>query len=139
MEQKLSTSLDKNIEAYQTLFKDCFDVKGKRLKLGKENQIEVFVGFIEASIENVLFSKSILGQLFNSIWDLPEKEKYAYLRDNGLGIVDMQEVKTIKDVESGVLSGDAVLFVEGYDKALRITTKGYPCLLYTSRKSICLL
>lgn len=126
MEQKLSTSLDKNIEAYQTLFKDCFDVKGKRLKLGKENQIEVFVGFIEASIENVLFSKSILGQLFNSIWDLPEQEKYAYLRDNGLGIVDMQEVKTIKDVESGVLSGDAVLFVEGYDKALRITTKGYP-------------
>ena len=43
-----------------------------------------------------------------------------------MGISDVTPYDTIEDAAQGMLTGDAILFVDGYGHALKIADKGYP-------------
>ena len=50
----------------------------------------------------------------------------SVLDANALGIVDATPYEYVEDAAAGMLTGDAILFVDGYDKALKIADQGYP-------------
>jgi spore germination protein len=57
---------------------------------------------------------------------MPEEKILDYLRENALGISDVTEFQTMEEAATGMLTGDAIFFFDGYDRALKIKDKGYP-------------
>ena len=121
---KISINLDENIKHYRELFKDCDDIKMKEMKLG--NTRRGFLSYIEVAVSNMLLENTALGRLLASLSRLPDEEFNQVLDQNALGISDVTPYDTIEDAAAGMLTGDAVLFIDGYTKALKIADKGYP-------------
>lgn len=122
----ITTNLEQNIAAFEELFKDSADIKKRRMKIGKSMKLECYVTYIEINVGNMIIEQSVLGKMLNTMWEMPEDEILAYIRENSLGISDATEFKTIEEAGQGILIGDAMFFIDGYDRAIKIPDRGYP-------------
>ena len=118
--------IKKNIEGFKLKFDDCSDVKMIDMYLGKEKNIHCFIAYIEVTVSNTAFEKTALGRLMNSIHSLSGKQITSFLNKNAMGIADVTYFNTLEDAIDGMLTGDPIIFFDGYDKVIKIADKGYP-------------
>lgn len=126
MTTPISTDLQKNIQAFEKIFSDCADIKRRTMRLGKNAGTSCFIAYVEVAVGNMLLEQSVLGRLLNTLWGMPEEQILSYLRTNSMGISDVTEYETMEEAATGMLTGDAIFFIDGYDRALKIKDKGYP-------------
>ncbi len=124
-----------NIRNYQELFSDCSDIKMRQMLLGKEMKVRCMIAYIETSVGNMMLEKSALGQTLNRLCEIPSESVLACVEENSMGISDAAPMDTIEEAGDGMLSGDAILFVDGYNKALKIPDKGYPGKMVSDTES----
>ena len=74
----------------------------------------------------MMLQDSVIGKLINRMWDMTRDEIYEYIRCNGLGISDVKELPTMETTVAALMAGNAIMFIDGYDKAIKISSKGYP-------------
>ncbi len=123
LKKKLSRNLDENIGCFEAVFSDCKDIMRRHMTLGTGPKVKAFLAYIEVTLSE----DSMAGKMLNHLWDMPGEEIYEYLEANGLGISDVKQLATMEDVVNGLLVGDAVLFIDGYDKVLKMPGgKGFP-------------
>lgn len=122
----ITKSLSENLKVINELFKDCDDIKSRNMRIGNKSNIEACIFYVEVAVNNLTIEESVIGKLLSRLWDMTPQEQYDYLDANALGITDVKELKTMEEATMGVLVGDAVLFIDGYDKAIKIKSKGYP-------------
>ena len=118
--------LQENIRVYKEIFSDCADIKMREMALGKEQNVGCFVAYIEVTGGSAIFEKSMIGNLLNSLGNCSKEEIWKRLNENALGLSDVSPFETMEEAADGMLTGDTILFVDGYDKALKIPDKGYP-------------
>ena len=123
---KISVNIDENIAQYKKIFADCADIKMRPMWLGAEHGTQCFLAYIEVAVSNTLLENTALGRLLAALEKIPEDQMRHVLDTNALGIVDATPYEYVEDAAAGMLTGDAILFVDGYDKALKIADKGYP-------------
>lgn len=123
---RISTDLQKNMEEYQRITSDCADIIMRRMALGCDKKRECFLAYIEVSVSNMLLETTALGRALAYLENTPEEKINSVLDKNAMGISDVTPFLYIEDAVAGMLTGDAILFVDGYDKALKIADKGYP-------------
>ena len=123
---KISVNIDENIAQYKKIFADCADIKMRPMWLGVEHGTLCFLAYIEVAVSNTLLENTALGRLLAALEKIPEDQMRQVLDTNALGIVDATPYEYVEDAAAGMLTGDAILFVDGYDKALKIADKGYP-------------
>lgn len=123
---RISTDLQLNIDRYQRLFADCADIKMRRMALGRNKTRECFIAYIEVAVSNMLLETTALGRALAYLGEASDDEINAVLDKNAMGISDVTPFLYMEDAAQGMLAGDAILFVDGYDKALKIADKGYP-------------
>lgn len=128
-------NLEKNIYAFECMFERCDDVKKRKFALGKEAQVACYIAFIEVTVQNMMLSDSVLGHMIGRMCELSKEEIYRYIEENGLGITDMAELTTIEEAADMMLTGDAVIFIDGCEKAYKIAGKGYPAMSVQEVKS----
>jgi spore germination protein len=128
----LSKSLDSNIEEFEQLFQDCEDVVKRKFPIGKDKDIWAYIAYIDVMIDRRVIEESILEQLIIQVRDVPkaftekDEDSFTFIKEGGLATADLKEVTHMDDAALAVLSGDTIIFIEGYDKALVIATKGFP-------------
>ena len=129
----LMDSIDINISNFEMLFEDCGDVVKRRFPIGKNKQITAYIAYIDVMIDRRVIEESILEQLMVQIRDVPKEIEdisrdniFEFIRDGGLATADIKELKTMDEVALAVLSGDTILFIDGYARAIMIATKGFP-------------
>ena len=125
-EQNLSKDLQKNLEVFNRLFQDCDDVIRRPMRLGRDQKVDCFVAYVEVAVSNMMLQDSVIGKLINRMWDMTRDEIYEYIRCNGLGISDVKELPTMETAVAALMAGNAIMFIDGYDKAIKISSKGYP-------------
>lgn len=135
LEEKISTSLDWNLEQFQKIFADCDDIKMKKMTLGLSADVDAAIAYIEVSVGNMLVENSVLGKLLNHMCELEKDRIYRTLEVNALGISDMTVFEKFQDAASGLLTGDAILFIDGFAGAVKIPDKGYPAMTIMEPKS----
>lgn len=123
---RISTDLQVNMDAYQKLFSDCSDIKMRKMALGQGKRRECLVAYIEVSVSNMLLQTTALGRALAYLGETADADINRVLDENAMGISDVTPFLYIEDAANGMLTGDAILFVDGYDKALKIADKGYP-------------
>jgi spore germination protein len=122
----ITKSLSENLAVINNLFKDCDDIKTRKMKLGSRSNVDACLFYVEVAINNITIEESVIGKLLSRLWDMTPSEQYQYLDENALGITDVKELPTMEEAVMGVMIGDAVLFIDGYDKAIKIKSVGYP-------------
>lgn len=131
----VSENIKENIKAYQQIYKDCSDIKMREMMLGKKKNVRCFLAYIEVAVSNILMETTALGRLLSYLEQAPGDEIIEILDKNALGIADVTPFETMEEAAQGMLTGDAILFVDGYPKALKISDKGYPNMGVTEADS----
>ncbi|WHH61620.1 spore germination protein [Petroclostridium sp. X23] len=124
----LSEDLDKNIKQIEKYMGNSFDVKSRKFKVNGQN-ISAAVIFIDNLTKEDLILEHIIKPLTIEsavITDGKEtKINFERIKDSMISTGTVQEVWSFDDIILAVLSGDTFLAVQGYDKGLIISSKGY--------------
>ena len=128
MNNSLSTSLTENMQVFDSLFTDCNDIMKRTMKLGGNAEVDACIYYVEVTVNNLTVEESVIGKLISRLMSKTPKEIYKYLDTNALGITDVKLLPTYEEAVMGVMVGDGVLLIDGYDKAVKIKSKGYPMM-----------
>lgn len=125
----MSESISGKIEQMETRMKElcqgCDDIIIRSMMLGTD-QIPCLVVYIETAVSNMMLEDSVIGKLLNHLWELDRAAVRKAVEENGLGISDVKELASVEEAMAAMLAGNAIFFLEGYDHALKISSKGYP-------------
>lgn len=124
--QPVSKKIDENIAWWKEQFSDCADIKMRPMCLGKNMGIRCFLSYIEVTGGSNMMDESVLGKMLNRLSDMPKEQVYEAVEQNGLGVSDATPFATMREAADGMLTGDTILFLDGFGKALKIPDKGYP-------------
>lgn len=125
-DQAVSKKLDENILWWKQQFSDCADIKMRPMCLGKDMNVRAFLSYIEVTGGKNMMEDSLLGKMLSRLNIMENATLYEALQENGLGISDATPFAKMSEAASGMLTGDTILFVDGFDRALKIPDKGYP-------------
>ena len=126
MSEKISPHIRQTEERVRKLCEGCADIVIRSMFLGKENRVECLVVYIEAAVSNMMLEDSVIGKFLNHLWEMGAGSILETAEENGLGISDMKELASMEEAMAAMLAGNAVLFLDGYDRGLKIGSKGYP-------------
>lgn len=119
----VSKNISDNVAHMEELFHVCADIKKKQMMLGKNKDVACYLTFIEVSVS---MGNSTLGELLKYLRNADRTEILKALEENALGISDATYFASIEQAGDGLLAGEAILFVDGFDKAVKIPDNGYP-------------
>ena len=57
-----------------------------------------------------------------------EEQIQEFVQHNSLGIADVKKLEDLDEAIEAMLTGNAIFFIDGYDKAMKISSKGYPSM-----------
>lgn len=134
VKQKIDVSSDiqDNINYLENAFKDCGDIVKRKLKIGKDLDISIYVMYFDLLIDRELVDRSIIYSLADEMLEsrpdinINTENLFSIIKDAFLGTVDIRVTEDLTDVKSGILSGDTALFLENSSKVIIIATKGWP-------------
>ena len=127
-EKKISVSLHENESYIRKRCENCDDILIRPMRLGEGHKVDCLMVYIEVAVSNMMLDDSAIGKMINHFWEIPEEKIREFIRRNSLGIADVEELFSMEEVFGAVLSGNAVFFMDGYDRAMKISSKGYPGL-----------
>ncbi len=120
----LTKNLDDNINTLEALFKDCADCVKRRLTIGGSNLVDIYLIYVDNMINKDLLEEATLRYLIYKMEEMPDENKFDYIKAKGLRSADISEVITMNEIVQFILSGDALILVDGFEKALRISVRG---------------
>ena len=124
--EDISRRLAENEQVIRSLCRGCDDIILRPMNLGFPTPVSCLAVYIETAVSNMMLRESVLGQLLSHLWEMDTAGIRRVMEENGLGISDLKELSTMKEAMAAMLAGNAVLFLDGYGKALKIGSKGYP-------------
>ncbi len=119
----VSRQLSDNIAHMEELFSVCDDIKKKQMNIGRDRDVACYLTFIEVAVD---MGNSALLELLKYFRGLGRREILEALEQNALGVSDATFFETIEEAGDGGLTGEAILFVDGFDMAVKIPDDGYP-------------
>lgn len=126
----LSQDIRKNLNTLRDIFGTSKDVIIREFAFGHKRQFKGALIFIDGLTDPVTINESIIKPLmFDSKLICSEE----ILKDDGIEIIkttmlyarDVEQVVSMNDVVDGCLSGDTILFINGFKDALLISTRGW--------------
>ena len=125
---KVSSGIKENEAYIRKQCENCDDIVIRPMRLGDEKKVDCLVVYIEVAVSNMMLEDSVIGKLMNHFWEIPPHKMKEFLQNNSLGISDVKELPTMEEAIKAMLAGNAVFFMDGYEKAIKISSKGYPNL-----------
>ena len=127
----LYKQLEMNIQQVEQTFENCGDIVKRKFPVGGHNQIWLYVTYIDGLSDRSMLEISVISKLMMGIKDIRGADEMSHdmmqaLIDNGITTADLSITADFDTVNSAILSGDTALFIDGYDKAIIISTKGWP-------------
>ena len=123
---KISADLKVNEEYLRKRLENCQDILIRPMKLGKEEKTNCLMVYIEVAVSNMMLDDSAIGKMINHFWEASPESIMEFVSENSLGIADVQKLPDMEKAITALLAGNAVFFLDGYDQAMKISSKGYP-------------
>ncbi len=127
-------SLDKNIEYLDNRFKDCEDFVKRKIDISKKNNFSVYLIYIDMMVDRNIIDFNVLRPLiFESDFknyddteiELCGEKLFSLLSNNGISTVDITYSDSLDEVCEKTLAGDTPIIIDGFSKAIILSTKGY--------------
>ena len=127
----ISKDIEKNIAYFESRFKDFGDLVKREIPLGKNEDINIYLGYIDVMTDKN-FIDNILENLMLELKEIDPKLKtikeniFNGIKDSGLTTADLTEEDDFEKAIDAVLAGDTVVFINGFEKCIMLSTKGFP-------------
>ena len=125
---KISDNIKENEKYIRERCKNCADILIRPMRLGEESKIDCLMVYIEVAVSNMMLDDSALGKMINHFWEIAPDQIQDFVRNNSLGIADIKKLEDMEEAIRALLTGNAIFFIDGYDKAMKISSKGYPSM-----------
>lgn len=125
----LDRNIDENINIAEKAFKDWGDIVKRKLYIGENKDRAIFVCYIDDMADRGLIEDTVLHSLMVDIrLTKPHLEDYDLetLLDGGVTTADIKFADTMTEAIDEVMVGNGMLLVEGFDRAVIISAKGFP-------------
>ena len=131
----INKDININIKNIEKVFELCDDLVKRKFAVGRHKELWLYVAYIDMMADNSVIDKNIMKQLITSIrltppsmntFYTPDNDIFEGLKDGGISASDMKEEVNFEGVVNSILSGDTVLFIDGFEKAIIISSKGFP-------------
>lgn len=130
---KMKTPVSEDLKENEAYLREkcakCEDIILRPMRLGEEAKVNCLVVYLEVAVSNMLLEDSVIGKLMNHFWKIEPGQMKEFLEYNSLGISDVKELGTMEEAMSAMLAGNAIFFMDGYTKAVKIASKGYPGMM----------
>ena len=121
IEGPISARLQDNLDALKAQFTDCSDVIFREMLIS--HHIKALLVYIDGLVAATdLHANALKPLLFD--FNEPTGQLIDTLESRGVAVSQLSHVQNYTKVINGLLSGTAVVFVEGQDKALMISVGG---------------
>lgn len=130
--QDLVEDFEENIRIFELLFRNCDDVVKKRFQIDEAANAWAYISYIDVLVDKTTIQESVLERITEEAKNLNKKLEASgndlvdFLKNYVVASADVKEVNNFDEVCRAVLSGDTILMIEGFNKALVIATKAYP-------------
>ena len=124
--RKVSANLRENEKYLRNRLENCSDILIRPMRLGDKHKVDCLMVYIEVAVSNMMLDDSALGKMINHFWEISPEDIQEFVRHNSLGIADVKKLENLDESIDAMLAGNAVFFIDGYDKAMKISSKGYP-------------
>ena len=124
----MTTNIDENIRQFKKIYSDCADVKMQEMYLGQGGCCKCFLAYIEVTYSGSSMNNSSLGRFTKFLENLTLEKIPEALDENRAGLAEFTGFESVEEAAQAMLTGDAVIFVDGYDKAFKLPDKGYPAM-----------
>lgn len=128
-EMDLYDDIDKNIDVLKTLLDKSSDVIFREFRIG-EKKVKGFLVCVDGLVDKALINNNIMEPITLESRKLDgnylsKKNVYESLLNYFITTADLKEVEKFGDVVESILSGDTPVFVDGVDKSIVISTRGW--------------
>lgn len=123
---KISQNLRENEKYVRKRCENCADILIRPMKLGDERKVDCLMVYIEVAVSNMMLDDSAIGKMVNHFWEISPDQIQEFVQNNSLGIADVKKFEYMEDAFAAMLAGNAIFFIDGFDEAMKISSKGYP-------------
>ncbi len=128
----VSKNIDEVVNTFKSTFKDANDFVFREFTIGNENKIKAFLCQIDGLSDKMLVDDFVMEPLTVesrkvdvSVVGLRETV-YKLIQESSIAAADIKEVDYIEEAMTLVLSGETLLFLDGYDKCIIIASRLWP-------------
>ncbi len=124
-------SIDKNYDNLKIVLGKSSDVMFREIKIDIKKQHRALLCFIDGMVDKALVSEYIENALMMNIHLTEEDEKllsqdiFKTIKEKVINTAELKETQSFDEIIGAVLSGEAVLFIDNYDKAMLLGVKGF--------------
>lgn len=123
----IKPSLDENVSVLNTLFDKCGDAVQKPFIIEREQgPVRIHIIYIDGLTDNGMVEETIIKPVSYEWRYENEKDIWDSILYREAQTVDIKEEKSFDLIIGSVLKGDTAIFVDGYAKALIMSTKKLP-------------
>jgi spore germination protein len=128
----ISKDIDVNIMNLESDFSLFGDFVKRGFAVGRDRDIRLYVAYIDMMADGNVVNENIMKRLITDVRLTPptiysfSADIFEWLKDGGISASDMKEESCFSGVVESVLAGDTVLFIDGSEKAIIISSKGFP-------------
>lgn len=144
---KFQTELSENIQVLETLFQDCDDIVKKQFHFSWENKlISAYMVYVDGLTDNTMVQEHVIQPLLhgtqkefyeshsmnNSDNGMEQRatensdDLFDFLYYSKIDMADIQEETSFDSMVNSILKGDTALILDGYAKAIIISSKKLP-------------
>ena len=127
-QRKISANLRENEKYLRSRLEKCSDILIRSMRLGEKQKVDCLMVYIEVAVSNMMLDDSAIGKMINHFWEISPEQIQEFIKNNSLGIADVKKLTDMDEALAAMLAGNAVFFIDGYDKAMKISSKGYPSM-----------
>lgn len=124
----ISKDIRENERYIRERLADCGDIQIRKMRLGDERKVDCLMVYIEVATSNMMLEDSAIGKMVGHFWEISPGEMQEFVEYNSLGIADVKKLTDMEQVFAGLLAGNAVFFMDGFDQAMKISSDGYPSM-----------
>lgn len=127
----IDKDLNKNIKLLKTTFKDCDDVVFRNFYIGKNGDIALLLIYIDGLIDKPLLSEYVIQSLSNEkniekpIGENLKDNIFHIIANEDISLSEINEEVEMDQVINTILSGETALLIDGIDKAIILSTRGW--------------
>ncbi|WP_407305794.1 spore germination protein [Desulfosporosinus sp. SB140] len=124
----LSKNLSENLQSIQKIFENASDLVIREFKIGAEQPVHAFAVMIFGLFDEASVNENLIKPLMSLRQTISKEFAVDVVRESVLPIASIQEYRTLEEAVTGILSGDTALFIDGTDKVLLASIRGWDLL-----------
>ncbi len=117
--------LEQNIQYIENKLENCGDIIKKKFSIGKEKEIQFYVVYTDGLTKTDMLEESVLAPLLKN-FTKSENDLMRQLEYSSIQTADMKEIYDLDEAITNILAGNTILFVDGYDYGILISSKNFP-------------